>query len=666
MNRNMTTSHYRFTLTAHQRAAGLAHVGTDAAHGRLFEKLDRGEGISVAVLGASVAQNGGCFTQPGQRCMLRNGRVNDTLSWGEPRVRQFKGFLVRWFEWLETTWPQPHTLYNSGRDASSLSSLTPCLASHLPSNGADLLIVEAGSMFLSHRPAMIEQLVRAVASMRVPPAVVFVTVHVWCTFGGSIRKKTDGFNMRSLPSRHYDFFQGAYGALANASEAELTQPEFIRQWQRRTLGANSTTNMYWRLVDDLEDGINDLCRQYRMSCVSMRDALSSGFYGGWPGFEIGDIAGDCLHPSHGRLGTDYMTDMLVHWTSEASVRARAERVPALTNAAAKDDTVIAPTLERQALKLSSPIDSSPALPSPLFQRGWERPEGEVAACYALKDAAATYVDHSRGEALLPWRTAICSEDAILAAAKSTPGRSMDRLLSLCNAPNATFPTQCTTPGSRAALPAATTSPLPTLPTWSYCPYDEQSHKLSPGVSAFRAGATLLVDLPTSWLPRSNVSQWIPFNLTLQYLVSWQPDMGTAWISCLAQCACGEHSSLGALRPERLSNVGVLFSARRLSSVRNATIFVERTIPIRFQAPSAGQRAECLLAIRMQEGAHQDAREKGASVGQTAEPEGEARPARFKLRDVVLSTLRSPCQHKGMAKFLAIRNGLKCADESSIL
>jgi hypothetical protein len=219
--------------------------------------------------------------------------------------------------------------------------------------------------------------------------------------------------------------------------------------------------MYWRLVDDLEDGINDLCRQYRMSCVSMRDALSSGFYGGWPGFEIGDIAGDCLHPSHGRLGTDYMTDMLVHWTSEASVRARAERVPALTNAAAKDDTVIAPTLERQALKLSSPIDSSPALPSPLFQRDWERPEGEVAACYALKDAAATYVDHSRGEALLPWRTAICSEDAIRSAAKSTPGRSMDRLLSLCNAPNATFPTQCTTPGSRAALPAATTSPLPT-------------------------------------------------------------------------------------------------------------------------------------------------------------------------------------------------------------
>ena len=115
------------------------------------------------------------------------------------------------------------------------------------------------------------------------------------------------------------------------------------------------------------------------------------------------------------------------------------------------------------------------------------------------------------------------------------------------------------------------------------------------------------------------------------------------------------------------NVGVFVSARRLSSVRNATIFVERTIPIRFQAPSAGQRAECLLAIRMQEGAHQDAREKGAAVGQTAAavPEGEARPARFKLRGVVLSTLMSPCHRKGMARFLEVRNGLKCAVDSAI-
>ena len=44
--------------------------------------------------------------------------------------------------------------------------------------------------------------------------------------------------------------------------------------------------------------------RYRVSCVSMRDALSGGFLGGWAGFEIADLAADCLHPSHGRLGTE--------------------------------------------------------------------------------------------------------------------------------------------------------------------------------------------------------------------------------------------------------------------------------------------------------------------------------------------------------------------------
>ena len=46
--------------------------------------------------------------------------------------------------------------------------------------------------------------------------------------------------------------------------------------------------------------------RYRVSCVSMRDALSGGFLGGWAGFEIADLAADCLHPSHGRLGTEYL------------------------------------------------------------------------------------------------------------------------------------------------------------------------------------------------------------------------------------------------------------------------------------------------------------------------------------------------------------------------
>ena len=130
--------------------------------------------------------------------MMRNGKQSDSLAWGEPRSRPFKGFLVRWFEWVNTTWPhREHSLYNGARDASSLSTIVPCLHSHVPPQ-TDLVIVEAGSMFLSHKPPELEELILQLISSSKPRAVAFVTVHVWCTFGGSQAKKTNGFGMQSL------------------------------------------------------------------------------------------------------------------------------------------------------------------------------------------------------------------------------------------------------------------------------------------------------------------------------------------------------------------------------------------------------------------------------------------------------------------------------------
>ena len=74
--------------------------------------------------------------------MSMNGRTPVALAWGEPRKRPFKGFLVRWFEWLNTTWPHAgHQLFNAGRDASSLGTILPCLFSHLPPR-FDFLLVE--------------------------------------------------------------------------------------------------------------------------------------------------------------------------------------------------------------------------------------------------------------------------------------------------------------------------------------------------------------------------------------------------------------------------------------------------------------------------------------------------------------------------------------------
>ena len=109
--------------------------------------------------------------------MSTNGLGTTAMLWGEPRYRPHKGFLVRWFEWLNSTWPHPqHRLVNSARDANSMATMVPCLFSHLPPS-FDLLFIEGGSMFNTNTPALMEAVARQVVSMRSLPTVAFVTVH---------------------------------------------------------------------------------------------------------------------------------------------------------------------------------------------------------------------------------------------------------------------------------------------------------------------------------------------------------------------------------------------------------------------------------------------------------------------------------------------------------
>ena len=313
------TMHHEFTLPATALANGIAHMGTDAAHWRLFAKLRRGDApVSVLVLGASVAENGGCLTQHKRRCMQRDGVQNASrLWWAIPQRQPVKGFVVRFFEWLNATWPHTsNSLNNEARDAMSLSSVAPCLASTIPPQGVDLVLIEAGSLYASNTPPMLEQLVRALSSIHQPPAIVFVTVHSWCIAhlssvhgsalhrGRAIRFK--GFH--AMKNRDYMFPAGLLpGALARrASKAELGNHAFIRRWQNASGWSPSRS-------DQLEDAINALCARYSLSCLSTRDALQGGFYGGVAGFGIKDIAADCMHPETGRWGTEQMTDMLIYW-----------------------------------------------------------------------------------------------------------------------------------------------------------------------------------------------------------------------------------------------------------------------------------------------------------------------------------------------------------------
>ena len=149
--------------------------------GSFIGKLDRGEPVTVVILGSSVAENGGCISQPQKRCMNNNGLQPIPMVWGTPRARKFKGFMVRFFEWLNATWPHPeHKLYNAARDAASLNTILPCLFSHIPPR-ADLLLLETGSMFMGS-PTTTEVIARQILSMHVPPTIAMLTssvVHLW-------------------------------------------------------------------------------------------------------------------------------------------------------------------------------------------------------------------------------------------------------------------------------------------------------------------------------------------------------------------------------------------------------------------------------------------------------------------------------------------------------
>ena len=57
----MQESH-AFQLSRTQRVHGIDVMGTDVA--RFSHKLQTGEPVTVAIIGASVAQNAGCIDQP--------------------------------------------------------------------------------------------------------------------------------------------------------------------------------------------------------------------------------------------------------------------------------------------------------------------------------------------------------------------------------------------------------------------------------------------------------------------------------------------------------------------------------------------------------------------------------------------------------------------------
>ena len=263
---------HEFNLSAPELARGLSHLASATALRPIVARLAAGESISIGLLGASVGQDAGCY-EPGRRCNDYSGRVPTGLPWRRQR-RPYAGFLVRFMQAINTTWPNAeHQITNGAADGTPPQSILDCLFSHLPRN-LDIVILEFGSMARDVHMPSVEALLRVLLGQPRRPLILFLTVREWC------RADKIAFGSRARP-----------------------------------FGANESTT--WSRA---EGKFERLCAHYDLSCLSYYRALSEGFHARAPGYGYDDLAADCLHPLSGRRGTEVMTDLLAHWLDASIAR----------------------------------------------------------------------------------------------------------------------------------------------------------------------------------------------------------------------------------------------------------------------------------------------------------------------------------------------------------
>lgn len=265
---------HRYTLSRAALERSISRLGDSRHMEPLAAKLRRGEPITIGQLGASVGQDGGCLAQPYRRCHQLSGKVHTQMTWGRPTHRRMKGYLVRFFEAVQDTWPHaPHQLNNSASDATPPQSALDCLFSHLPPS-LDMVLLEFGSMARHIDFHAAEALLRMLLAMRPRPVVAFLTVREWCRADRALR-----FNAPQTP-----------------------------------FGRDEKTP--WARAEHTFDA---WCDHYGVSCLSYFRAMAADatFYNSSGLWSMRDIGWDCLHPLKGRVGSEAMADILVHWLSDA-------------------------------------------------------------------------------------------------------------------------------------------------------------------------------------------------------------------------------------------------------------------------------------------------------------------------------------------------------------
>ena len=287
---------HAYRLDERQRSDGVVARGEVAdIHRRLVD----GHPITVLAVGASVAVQAGCIDQPGAECMKYSGHEYVDLGWG--RGGRHEGFLVQWFNWMNRTWPHPgHRLINKAGNGVALQTILPCLFGALPAR-IDLVVLEVGSLAKWLTPSSIELAVRKFRGLPHAPAVLFVTVPLW--YAPGVIASQDSATRSACQARYsqndFRMSGGNWGAQLSGSEAGPRQ------------------HTYWSRT---EQEVDLVCAHYGQASISVYRALAPAVRAHRRGFSLADVARDCVHPMHGRYGSEYVADLMIAWLSSAAVQ----------------------------------------------------------------------------------------------------------------------------------------------------------------------------------------------------------------------------------------------------------------------------------------------------------------------------------------------------------
>ena len=489
--------------------------------------------------------------------MRYDGLHSTFMRWGAPRIRPFKGFAVRMLEHMNRSYPHAHhQMNNSALDATPAQNALPCLFSHLPTT-LHIVILEFGSMAFHLHQAAIEGAARMLLSLNPRPLLIFLSMHEWC------QRLKDKPRTLYVPGEH---LRGGY-----------VYPD--TPWSRAEAEATR------------------VCTAYGQACLSVHRALDPEVRAKKPGFALSDVVGDdCLHPTHGVHGAEYVADILSHAFDQAKARRAAA-----ARAALRPMPLPAP-MHAENLKIGESVSRCYGF---VRAADYRKTFGQSSMYRALQpiewtSAACT----SPGEWLQPNAAAVSATSTALAAGggarrglgRARRGGSAAWRLSAATAKEAgsSGGAPCTLPSQTAVCPRGGFGPSARAATilrrflkhppstWFWC-YSSLAtsvahQKKSPGVLALSPGATLHFPVDSRMasagaaLSGVNASRLV---VRIEHLTSYEL-MGTVSIRCIGQCACATQT----------------VNAHRTDAHRNVSVFLQHSFEM------FGASEQCALQLQV--------------------------------------------------------------------